>query len=63
MKKIKQKLASVTNFILLSIVYFLGIGSTSLVAKVFNKSFLFSKNKKQSSFVPFKENSSLERMF
>jgi len=63
MNKIKQKLALVANFVLLSIVYFLGIGFTSLMAKIFGKSFLFNKNKKQSSFIAFKETHNLERMF
>lgn len=63
MKKIKQKLALVINFILLSVVYFMGIGLTSIVARIFSKSFLFGKNKKQSNFVIFKKNNDLERMF
>lgn len=61
--KIKQKFALVTNFILLSIVYFVGIGLTSISARTFGKSFLFSKSKKQSNFVPFKKTNTLERMF
>lgn len=63
MKKIKQKMALIVNFVLLSVVYFLGIGLTSLMAKVFGKSFLFGKNKKQSNFVVFKKADGLERMF
>jgi len=63
MKKIKFKLALVMNFILLSIIYLVGIGLTSIVAKIFGKSFLFSKNKKQSNFSLFKKTTDLERMF
>lgn len=63
MNKIKQKLSLITNFILLSIVYFVGIGLTSFMAKIFGKSFLFNKSKKQSNFVTFKESHNLERMF
>jgi len=63
MKKIKQKMALTINFVLLSVVYCLGIGFTSLIAKVLGKSFLFNKNKKQSSFVAFKKTHNLERMY
>jgi len=63
MKKIKQKMALVANFILLSIVYFVGIGFTSVIAKIFNKSFLFAQNKKQSNFSVFKKTDGLEKMF
>ena len=63
MKKIKQKMALIVNFILLSIVYLVGIGFTSVVARIFGKSFLFGKNKKQNNFVIFKKTDSLERMF
>lgn len=61
--QIKKKLSSFVNFILLSIVYFFGIGSTAIFAKIFGKSFLFGKNKKQSNFVSFKKTDGLERMF
>lgn len=61
--KIKLKISLLANFILLSIVYFAGVGFTSIAAKIFGESFLFSKNKKQSNFVVFKGISDLERMF
>jgi Na+-driven multidrug efflux pump len=65
MNKIKQKLTIFANFILLSIVYFLGIGLTSIFAKIFGKSFLQNKNnnKIKTSFVASKESSNLEKMF
>lgn len=63
MKKIKQKMALIANFILLSLVYFIGVGFTSIVAGISGKSFLFNKNKKQSSFAVFKKANNLERMF
>lgn len=63
LKTIKTKLSLFVNFTLLSIVYFLGIGLTSVVAKVCSKSFLFNKNKKQSNFSVFKKSTDLERMF
>lgn len=63
MKKIKQKMALIANFILLSIAYFVGVGFTSIAARIFGKSFLFGKNKKQSNFVLFKKTDGLERMF
>lgn len=34
------KVTNVINFVLLSIVYFIGVGTTSLAAKVTNKKFL-----------------------
>jgi len=63
MKKIKQKMALIANFILLSLVYFVGIGFTSIAARIFSKSFLFNRNKKQSNFSVFKKTDGLERMF
>lgn len=64
LNKIKQKLTLFVNFILLTIVYFFGIGLTFLLAKIFNKNFLSIKNgKKQSNFTIFKETNGLERMF
>lgn len=63
MNKIKQKLALIANFILLSIAYFVGVGFTSIAARIFGKRFLFGKNKKQSNFVVFQKTNNLERMF
>lgn len=39
--------SSVVNFILLSIVYFMGIGLTSITAKLFGKHFLELKKQKK----------------
>jgi cytochrome c biogenesis protein CcdA len=65
MNKIKEKLSLIANFILLSIAYLLGIGLTSIFAKIFGKSFLQNKNnnKIKTSFVDFKESINLEKMF
>ena len=41
-------IASIVNFILLTIVYFFGVGLTSLVAKISGKHFLELKTKKSS---------------
>ena len=38
-----QFMASIVNGILLSLAYFVGVGLTSLVAKIFNKHFLATK--------------------
>lgn len=61
--KIKNKIATLINFFLLTIVYFLGIGLTSIVAKIFGKRFFKSQKKLKSNFVNFKQISKLERMF
>ena len=65
MKKIKKIFSIAFNFVLLSIVYFLGIGLTSMLAKIFGKSFLSIENDKKikTKFVDFKESSNLEKMF
>ena len=63
MNKIKQTLALIANFILLAMIYLMGIALTSIIAKIFNKSFLFGKNRKQSNFSTFKTTDNLERMF
>lgn len=63
MKKIQQKMASIFNFILLSAVYLVGVGITSIIARVFGKNFLIDKNKRKSNFVTFKKTNDLERMF
>lgn len=39
-KKFSHKIADMVNFILLSLVYFVGVGITSLLAKIFKKHFL-----------------------
>ena len=39
-KKFGENTAVIVNFILLSLVYFVGVGITSLFAKIFNKHFL-----------------------
>jgi hypothetical protein len=63
--QIKQKLSLLANFILLSIVYFFGIGLTAFFAKIFGKSFLFEKNtnSKKTSFTDFKKSDEMEKMF
>lgn len=44
-------ISSIVNFILLSIVYFIGIGAVSLSAKLFKKHFLeIKKQNKQSNW-------------
>lgn len=39
-KKFGEPMATVINSLLLSIVYFIGVGATSLIAKTFGKKFL-----------------------
>lgn len=63
MKKIKKVFFVASNFVLLSIVYFVGIGPTAFSAKIFGKSFLLIKNKNKTSFTNFKESNNMEKMF
>ena len=53
-------ISSMVNFILLSIVYFLGIGLTSIIAKVFNKKFLDLKKENKKTYWEEKEMSDKE---
>ncbi len=48
MKSFSDNLSIIINFLLLSIVYLVGIGLTSIVAKLFSKHFLDMKKKKDS---------------
>tara|TARA_Y100000310_G_scaffold167546_2_gene167422 strand:- start:61990 stop:62229 length:240 start_codon:yes stop_codon:yes gene_type:complete len=43
-----EDIASIVNFILLTFVYFLGVGLTSVIAKIFGKRFLEFKKEKKS---------------
>lgn len=50
-KKFGEDIAQIINFILLTIVYFIGVGLTSIFAKIFRKSFLELKiDKKAGSY-------------
>lgn len=42
-------LGEVVNFILLTLVYFVGVGITSVIAKIFNRHFLALKKPKKPS--------------
>ena len=46
MKCFSDNISTVINFLLLSIVYFIGIGLTSITAKLFSKHFLDTKNER-----------------
>jgi len=46
-----DNISTVINFILLSIVYLIGVGLTSITAKIFGKHFLDMKKKKNSYWV------------
>ena len=46
MKCFSDNISTVINFLLLSIVYFIGIGLTSITAKIFGKHFLDTKNER-----------------
>jgi hypothetical protein len=48
---------SIVNFILLSLVYFIGVGLTSIIAKVLGKSFLDLGKKNKKSYWVTKEES------
>jgi hypothetical protein len=54
LKWISNILTLIINFILLSIVYFIGVGITSLIAKLFGKIFIKTKNKKSSYWIDLK---------
>ena len=47
-KGFSDNISTIINFILLSMVYLIGIGLTSITAKIFGKHFLDMKNKKDS---------------
>jgi hypothetical protein len=47
-KEFGENIALIVNSLLLSVVYFLGVGPTSLVAKIVRKSFLDVKIEKKS---------------
>ena len=49
-KDFSVMLIDIVNFILLSIVYFVGVGSVSIIGKVFRKNFLDLKSNKKSSW-------------
>lgn len=65
MQKIKLFFTNLFNFILLSTVYFLGIGLTAVFSRIFNKKFLSSElpKSKKSNFIVFTSRSNLEKMF
>ena len=48
MKSFSNNISTIINFVLLSIVYLIGVGFTSIVAKIFGKHFLDMKKKKDS---------------
>lgn len=48
MKSFSNNISIIINFLLLSIVYLMGVGFTSIVAKIFGKHFLDIKKKKDS---------------
>lgn len=55
-KEFSKVIITTVNFILLSIVYILGVGLTSLIAKFFNKHFLDLKKKDVKSYYNDKKN-------
>lgn len=50
MKEFGGNISNLVNSILLSIVYFIGIGLTSIVAKIFKKQFLDTKLSDKKSY-------------
>jgi hypothetical protein len=54
-KNFSHIIINIVNFILLSIVYFVGIGPTSVVAKIARKNFLDLKKKKTDSYYTKKD--------
>ena len=47
-KQFSHHITNVINFVLLAIVYFIGIGPVSIIAKLFKKHFLTLKSEKPS---------------
>ena len=47
-KNFSDNISTIINFLLLSIVYFTGVGLTSITAKIFCKHFLNTKKKEDS---------------
>jgi len=45
-KGFSNNISTIINFFLLSIVYLIGVGATSIIAKIFGKHFLNMKRKK-----------------
>lgn len=58
-------LAMVVNVVLLTIVYFIGIGSVSIIAKIMGKEFLMLKfdDEKETYWEDYDERKDYERMF
>lgn len=54
LEPIGKVISTIINFILLGVVYFIGIGLTSIIAKLFGKHFLDLKPKKGSNWTEHK---------
>ena len=61
-QKISQKVQIFTNFILLHIIYFLGIGISAVIAKIVGKNFL-EMNPKKSSWEKYSQSNDLKTMY
>jgi len=55
LEALSKIISSLINFILLSFVYFVGIGLTSVIAKISNKKFLILKKENKDSYWEDKE--------
>jgi len=49
-KDFSDLIANIVNFVLLSVVYFIGVGITSIIAKLFKKGFLNLKKENKKSY-------------
>lgn len=54
LEPVGKAISAIVNFILLAIVYFIGIGLTSVIAKLLGKHFLDLKSKKSSNWAEHK---------
>jgi hypothetical protein len=61
-KKFQKKLLTAQQFILLHLIYLVGVGTTALFAKIVGKHFFIQKDTK-TSWVNYKESLDAERMF
>lgn len=64
LKKILEYYSKIFTFIVLFLIYFLGIGITSLIGKLFNKDFLKIGNSKvKTSWHKYHSSNNMEKMY
>jgi hypothetical protein len=61
-KRIRNKIQAATNFLLLNLAYFLGIGISSIIAKLAGKHFLEMKTKR-TNWQKYTKSKNLKKMY